>query len=209
MSVSKTLVLEFDDLHWLKPENCLNEIEFLVNKYPSIKLSFFTVPNLRNEPIARDEVFCNELRAYITKGNLELNYHGFNHSTEEFKYINYDQALQKIVAATEFFNIAGLPVKKVFRGPHWGLNRDSIKALQMSGFTHIYNHEDYKFLEVEKPKFVYYNWNLKDPYVLDKDLIIGHGHTHRVCENGIQEVIPRICAYIDHYNPSFLFTSEV
>ena len=44
MTTPTNVILEFDDLHWLYPENCLEYIDAFVEDFPDIKLSFFVIP---------------------------------------------------------------------------------------------------------------------------------------------------------------------
>lgn len=210
------IILEFDDLHWLEPENCLYEINYLINMFPNIKLSFFTVPFLRNVEICENKEFCNEIINHIENGNIRLGFHGLNHDTEEFKNLNYSTALTKLEFASMLFEEAGLKVTNVFRGPHWGINEATIKACADLNFTHIYNHVDYLKLDDKirenSMKPIYYNWNLKDEFDIEthKDYpIVAHGHTHNVCNNGLPESLVRIESFIKKYNPSFLFIDEI
>lgn len=205
---SKKLVLEFDDLHFLDPENCTDIIQDLVSVFPNIKLSFFTVANLRQVPIYNSTIFCDTIRKYIDSNNLEILIHGNTHSMEEFKHVTYDTAIQKIKDSESILNEAGILFKKVFRGPHWGLNQNTIKALIELGYTHIYNHEDYRSIELPGIKYVYYNWNLKDNPPQDK-VLIAHGHTHNVCDNGIREVKNKIKNFISNNQIQHIFTQDI
>lgn len=206
--MSKKLVLEFDDLHWLEPENCISSIQELVKRHPNIKLNFFTVPFLRDNSILTHKEFYKEIHKYTE--NVNLGYHGFNHSTLEFKDLSLWEAYSRLkMASLLLYEFAGAQTMKIFRGPHWGINAEVINALKQLNFTHIYNHEDYKHLEVPGIKFVYYNWNLKDEYKDEGDLVIAHGHTHATCQNGIDENIDKISNFIEKYKPKFLWADEV
>lgn len=204
----KKLILEFDDLHFLNPENCLFEIKDLVSKFPNIKLSFFTVPNLRGVPIYNSTMFCEAIKSYIDSNNLEILIHGHTHTMEEFKNVCYEEAIEKLKQSETILQEARIPYKKVFRGPHWGINKETIQALIDLGYTHIYNHESYRHLEVPGIKFIYYNWNLKDPAPKD-EYIIAHGHTHNVCSNGITEVKNKIEEFLSNNKVEHKFTQEV
>lgn len=203
------LVLEFDDFHWKVPENCLHEVETLVSEFPTIKISLFTPSMLNNQPLTENRDWVIKVRKLIESNNIELCVHGVYHTQEEFKYVDEGKAIAKLSLAHSMFNYAKLPFVKVFRGPHWGLNIESIQALNKLGYTHLYNHEDYRDIDTHfKGKSVYYNWNLKDE-APDSDIIIAHGHTHNVCGNGIKESLNKIQQFIKANNPDFLFASEV
>jgi predicted deacetylase len=176
---------------------------------PNIKLSFFTVAKMRGSPLFENQKWCDQLRYFIEKGNVKLGIHGLLHTQEEFKHLTYRVAFNKLEEAQEIFQKANLPYSKVFRGPHWGLNIPSISALGDMHFKYIYNHEDYKNLPSEIP-MVYYNWNLKDPPPpKNNGLLIGHGHTHDVCQNGIKETKQRIIDFVRNNNVEFKFFDEI
>jgi hypothetical protein len=211
VSISKTnLVLEFDDFHWRQPENCLKEIEYLISKFPDIKLSLFCTPALGGNYLDENTDWCNTVKFYIDSGNIRLGVHGLYHNTEEFKYLDYASAHRHLEIALDLFKRSNLPVTKCFRGPHWGLNENAIHALNALNFTHLYSHNDYKHLEYFfEGKVVYYNWNLKDEIPNMPDLIIGHGHTHNVCQNGISESIPKIVKALESGKYQTVFIDDV
>jgi len=218
------LVLEYDDLHFLPPENCMETIDKLVERFPDIKLSFFSIPYLRGFPVYADPEFCDKLRDHISNGNVSLAVHGLHHNQEEFKMYSYDQAYAALHMAESIFEEAKLPYRKVFRGPHWGLCDDSVKAMVKRNYTHLYSHEDYLELGESyqgKIKVLYYNWNLADEAPLEEGLlnkliakiapktIIAHGHTHDTCSNGIAETFDKVCSYIENNDVNFKFVHEV
>src|SRR5690606_1732983 len=143
------IILEFDDFHFLAPENCLEQIETLVTLYPNIVINLFTVANLRNVPMDQSPTWCSEVRELIQNGNLVLAYHGCNHDFLEFDNLDATEAKDKLLLAQNTFTKSNLPVVKVFRGPHWGLSSGTVRALADCGFTHVYNHDNYKWLDAE------------------------------------------------------------
>lgn len=207
MPTQKTLTLEYDDFHWKSPENCLDFIEKQVKKYPDIKFSLFTSFMYQGFDIKDNLDWVSRVTKLIDSNNIRICVHGLYHTQEEFKYVTYDEAMSKllyIVAQSPFF------YDKVFRGPHWGLNVAAVSALNDMGYTHLYNHEDYKFLEGHfNGKTVYYNWNLKDEPPKDIIKVVAHGHTHPVCSNGMEETWHKVEAFIKEHNPYFTFASEV
>lgn len=189
----KNIIIDFDDLHYRHPENCLQTIQYLVDRNDKIKLLFFTIPYLDRLEIGNDDPFCKKLRKYIDSGHIQLAIHGTYHSSEEFKSLDYENARMKISLSERLMKEADLPFIKVFKGPHWGLNKSTIDVLMDRCYQAVFNHEDYKNLEVAGIDFKYYNWNLKDDYVAPTDrLVIAHGHTHNVCGNGIQEIADKL-----------------
>jgi len=211
MPDSKSLVLEYDDLHFLDPENCLTQIEEFVRLFPSIKISFFSVPMLRGVPLYKNKDWCQKIEKYISSGNVCLARHGLTHKQEEFKQLDYEDALLSLQIGDAVYDIAKLPYVKVFRGPHWGINESSVHALLDCEYTHLYNHLDYKNLGDkyrDQLKCVYYNWNLKREAPHDL-ILVTHGHTHNVCMNGIEETFNKVCSFIDKANPTFRFVHEI
>jgi predicted deacetylase len=204
------LCLEYDDLHWKSPENCLEHIENLVNMFPDIKLSFFTVPMLRGNPLNLDQEWCKKIRDYIDSDNICLGLHGFIHSQEEFKNISYGEAKAKISTASIIFERCGFPKPIAFRGPHWGINETTYRVLIDQNYKFVYTHEDYKHLILKYPeiKSVIYNQNLKDP-IMPKQNIIAHGHTHNVCSNGIQETKDKVVKFCKTYKPNFININKI
>lgn len=204
------IILEFDDFHWRSPENCIDTVESLVSKYPKIKINLFTVPCLHGYSISYDTSWLNRVKSLIKSKNIILGFHGVYHSHLEFEHIPKDVARRTILDGFKYFEEAGLPFQKVFRGPNWGLNHSTIEVLKELNFTHIYNHPDRKNLESEGIKYIYYNWNLKDDYsIIDNDIIIAHGHTHNVCGNGIMESYQRLCKFLDTFDVEFLELNEI
>jgi hypothetical protein len=203
------LILEFDDFHWRYPENCISEIQELVDEFPDIKISLFTTALLSNLPISNNVEWVSKVKKFILSDNIRLAVHGIYHNNQEFKYMTKDQALASLSLVHSAFDHAKLPFVKVFRGPHWGINQESIDALNELSYTHLYNHEDYRNLDhLFKNKVVYYNWNLKDDSPVE-DTLVAHGHTHNVCENGIKQVMPKIKKFIIENNPTFGFVDEI
>jgi hypothetical protein len=206
------LILEFDDFNPKNTVNCIESIDKLVSLFPKIKLTMFTSALYERKALFSDKVWCDRVRAHINNNNLRLAVHGLYHTQEEFKHKSYDDAKLSLVIAESVFNVSNLPFIKVFRGPHWGINDNTYNALIDLNYKFVFTHESYKDLSVRFPniKSVYYNWNIKDDFNLIEttDFIIGHGHTHNVCGNGIEESYSKIRKFIDTYNPIFKFADE-
>lgn len=210
MSSTKTLVLEFDDFHWRSPENCLDTIDILVKARPDIKLSLFTVPNLNTMPIWTGTAFCKRVRGLCESNHIRIAIHGLTHDQEEFKNVDQAQAIRKLEHAETLLRMADIPFTKVFKGPHWAINEATVWALNKMSYTHLYSHRDYeKIADGFLGAKVFYNWNLKDEAPTDTDILIGHGHTHNVCENGITEVSSKILTFVEKHNPVFKFVDEI
>jgi hypothetical protein len=209
------LILEFDDFNPKAEVNCIGEIQELVYTFPQIKLTMFTSALYERRALFSDPEWCKAVNKLIESNNLKLAIHGLYHTPEEFKHKTKDDALLSITVAESVFKVAGLPFIKVFRGPHWGINEATYEALIDLKYKAVYTHEDYRSLADKFPqiKSVFYNWNLKDNECTAwngiEPLVIGHGHTHNVCGNGIQESFDRISTFIQRYGPEFAFADEV
>lgn len=204
------LILEFDDFHHLKPENCLETLTALIVAIPHIKISMFTVPLLRNASVGSNSIWCNRVKEFIDNGNLSLCLHGLTHDHLEFENLSRKEANTRIKRGLDLFDKAGLPCEKVFRGPNWGLNPQTVNALLDNNFTHLYNHKDHMWASaLEMPmKVIYYNWNLKRNAPVTDGQIVAHGHTHNVCKNGIDQVLHKIKAYEKQFSPKYFFCHE-
>lgn len=210
MSNKKTLILEYDDFHWKRPEDCLDTIYKFVEKFPQIKISLFTTPLHSRLGIFEAENWCNKVRELINQNNICLAVHGTYHHQEEFKHKSVGEAVINLKKSEHEFEISRLPFVKVFRGPHWGISQNTYDALKQLNYTHVYTHQDYKQLAESNSdiKNIFYNWNLKDE-APNEDFLIGHGHTHNVCGNGIRETFDRVCKFIDSNDVEFKFVNDV
>jgi len=216
------LILEFDDFNPHPEVDCLAEIKAFVRVFPEIKLTMFTPALYKDTPLYSNPTWCDEVRKLIKSDNLRLAVHGCYHTNEEFKNIDYQDAIRTIVRAESIFRVAALPFIRCFRGPHWGINQSTYNALKWLDYTHVYTHEDYKELADANQDVtnVIYDWNLSGLYIPPRkkdvfgfsdgfQVIVGHGHTHNVCGNGIQESSARIDDFIRTYTPKFNFADEI
>lgn len=212
------VILEYDDLHPHPEVDCLDFADKIIKKYPKIIINFFTVSNYNNQAIYSDGEWCDRLKRHIDNGNICLCVHGYTHSPLEFKHLNYRDAYHRIVKAEQKFLTAQLPFKKVFRAPQWGINSEVMLALHDLNYTHVYSHTDYTDINNYYSNFfkiVYYNWNLKDDFQYDKlenpiqnDIVVIHGHTHNVCENGIEESYARFENFMSRHSVEFARCDE-
>jgi predicted deacetylase len=208
--IKKNLILEYDDFHWKYPENCLKTIKKFIEIIPNIKISLFTTPKHSGYKLSSNKEWCEEVKNLINDKNITLGVHGLFHSIEEFKHLSREEAVNKIIDAENEFKECNLPFVKVFRGPHWGINQNTYDALIELNYTHVYTHEDYKSLAEKNTniKNVIYNWNLKDAPQSNNLFLIGHGHTHNVCQNGIEETFERVAMFIKENDVEFKFINE-
>lgn len=204
--------MEFDDFHWAEEVNCIDIVEHLIKRYPPIIINMFVPPNYLGRQLSANESWCKRVLGMIDGGNLNLAVHGLCHYQEEYKFKRYNEVRSDLTLIDKYFRDAEFPYQKVFRGPHWGLNEDTFRALIDCGYTHVYSHKNYEDLNnkfKDQIKIVYYNWNLKDNYgilenELETNIMVAHGHTSNVCGNGIQESLKRICNVFDSTSFEFL-----
>jgi len=214
------VILEFDDLHHNPDVDCLPVAEELIKTFPNLIINFFVPPCYNNVPLYANKTWCDKLRSLISAGNVCLGVHGTYHSSEEYKYYNYTQSVDKIKLSENIFRAAKLPFVRVFRAPQWTINQHNMDALCDLGYTHIYSHTNFKKLnEVYKDKItvVYYNWNLKDTYgvlenPLQSDTLVSHGHTSQIpslsCGNSIYDQFDKICNFVEGNTLTFLRIDE-
>lgn len=187
------VALELDDF---SPRNSnLALIEEIKEHYPDFKISLFTVPweirfggSNHGTPIT-DEEYLPWVNAIKENEDwIEIALHGLTHlersqrNPAEFECISYDQAWKAITVGEKMFMNRGIKLAKIFKAPQWLLSPEGKKAA-----------EDCGFLVVEDG---YYNWNIKDEFPLKEaqegKLIIGHGHIHDTCGNGLTECYDRL-----------------
>lgn len=209
MSIPKKLILEFDDFHWKSPENCLDTIEKYVEAIPNIKINLFTSPKHTNLPIESNKLWCKRVKELINLGNIKLAVHGLTHSYIECSRLSLEETIKLLDDAQIYFNRAGLEFTRVFRAPNWHINENTHNALVNKNYTHIYSHTDFKHLTHPRIKTIFYNWNLKDDFNCNDEVIIAHGHTFNTCGNGIVETFDKVINFIKTFEPEFLYVDNI
>lgn len=207
----KTLILEYDDFHWKSPENCLDFLHLIIEKYKNIKISLFTTPIHSGLKLSDNMKWCSSVKKLIDSGNICLSVHGTFHSFEEFKNVSFEDACDLIKLSEQEFESAKLNYLKVFRGPNWGINQNTYDALIKMKYTHIYTHENYKELADKNKniKNVIYNWNLKDDVDYKNDVLIAHGHTFDVCSNSIEKTFFKVEEFINNNDFIYKMVNEI
>ena len=210
------LIFDFDDFHCTSPENCLKEIKELVSICPTIKILLFTSTRMKNIPIWSDGLWCTEVKSLIDSGNITLAVHGLMHTTLEFANITKQEALERLVTAENDFNRAGLPFSKIFKGPHWGINVETVEVLKSLGYNTIFDHWNTPKNVIEKIaeygiQRIVYNIGFESELTKIEELInindgpwYLHGHTHNVCGNGIQESMAKIKSIVSKDSVEFI-----
>jgi hypothetical protein len=194
------IALEADDYN---PKNHrFDVLEKLKSRYGGFKITMFTVAwDIRYNsdkgglPIPREEFksWVNAVRHAIDDGWLEIAIHGLTHAPHEFLDLEPKLAAAKVGFAQKMLEDAKIPYVKIFKAPYWELRKDSKRAIEKLGFKVV---ED-----------GYYNWNIKDTFPVEKDLVIGHGHVQDEMGNGLSESLIRLMEIPDDYEWKFI--SEV
>lgn len=196
----KIIALEADDFN---PKNHRFDIlEKLRDRFPNFKITMFTVAwdiryntELGGLPVSKEEFksWVNIVKHAIDDGWLEVAVHGLTHAPHEFLELEPKLAVAKVKFAQKMLEDAKIPYVKLFKAPFWELREDSKLAIKKEGFRVV---ED-----------GYYNWNIKDEFPVELDMVIGHGHVQDTMGNGLSESLIRLVQIPDDYEWKFI--SEV
>lgn len=195
------LAFEIDDFGPVNHN--LGILEDIHEHFPNFKITLFTVPwdirfgrNFRESAPVTLEKFKPWVAAVNKADWMEIALHGLAHSPMEFAELSYEGATKRIVVGMKMFENVGIKnFTKIFKAPQWEISAEAKKAAENMGFVVV---ED-----------GYYNWNLakdkpnadaEEPYIL-------HGHVQDVCENGLEESLPRIMSLPT--DTEFMFLSEI
>lgn len=177
-------VLDLDDFSPLYSR--LDLLLELREYFPKFKISLFTVPNYHAAfSLDKHEAWCSQVRGL---NFVELLPHGYTHEKGEFLKITALGARLKILKAEKMFQRVGLPIKKIFKAPHWQINRSTYSALAGLHYQ-IADHPEH--LTPQELLCYQYNWSLNEP-VPDLAVLKGHGHVENSCGNGLEECMANI-----------------
>ena len=146
--------ISIDDVspHPMSSVKVLDRCHELITIFPDIKFTLF-VPiaywrTTRREiatkfPLQIDQFrdFCKTIED-LSDTNFEIGYHGLFHGipgksdNDEFQYLSYEEALEKIEIMFRIVENSGLSkkFKKIFRPPAWRMSPDATRALRDTGF---------------------------------------------------------------------------
>lgn len=129
--------------------------------------------------LSKNIKLCKKLLSLPEK-NFQFGYHGYFHSKKswpnksnnnEFKYLNYDETINKIKLMEEEVKKCQLQYRfsKIFRPPGWEITHEAIKAFIDSGYTlHLNKNINYNLnfsKEYIKNKIFYFDFSPPDiPY---------------------------------------------
>jgi len=194
------------DFHDYSPiNNNLGLLEDIHEHYPDCKITLFTVPwEIRFKEQAlltlpKYRPFVEATKKAIKQGWVEVGIHGLTHVPEEFSTFKRrdlrikDYFRYRLMAAQRIFEAVGIPYAKLFVAPFWQLAVEAKEAIEKEGFRVVEEKDN--------------NWNLRDHFPADKEVVVGHGHVQNDCGNGLEESFLRILEIPT--NVKWKFLSEV
>ncbi len=200
--MKKLVNISIDDItpHPKSSTKVLERCYELIKEFPDIKFTLF-IPTAYWRTTRREIAteaplylnlfpdFCKEI-ANLPSRNFEIGYHGLFHGipgksdNDEFQYLNYLEAIEKIELMEEVATKAHLDkvFKKIFRPPAWRISPFAIKALRDKGYKILaLSPKEYALATYQKEQekandVVYYNCNPPfDPLVFyDRTEIVYH-----------------------------------
>jgi len=197
MTESKTITLSLDDFNPLNHRFDL--LDKMKERFDGFKITMFTIPwDIRTElnqgglAINQERFipWVNAVRHSVEKGWLEVAIHGLTHVQGEFQELDEKHASSRIKFAKEFFKQTKIDYVPLFKAPYWQASDGTKKAVKKAKLTLL---ED-----------GYYNWNIKDPFPVELDKIIAHGHVQNTCDNGLEESFMRLMEIPGEYKWQFL-----
>lgn len=216
-AVKKTFVLDFDDLEIGKPG--LDLIFKLKEHYPKLKISLFFVPLA--EMVLSRQITTKEYRAWIDELKkldwVELLPHGVTHQQGEMMVrttqkgkevpLDYKNANLYLDVVEHTYKDLGLPLKKIWKSPHWLSSPATCKALWDRGYTIAVDPN--QPMPVGGNVYVY-NWSVEFKYqskYWDYDVVKGHGHMYGKINNAIHKCLNNLLSIPP--DAEFKFVSEV
>jgi len=181
----KPIVLDLDDLcdKW----DPWDDLHRWKEKNPNGKMTLFTIPRRCSDAL---------LIRYAKLDWIELAMHGWIHTTGECLYWTAEDTQVKLKEVQSMGFVTG------FKAPKWLITDEVYRGLQAANWW-VADHKMNKHVYDQFPdvaKYVYNSFKRATPY---RSL---HGHTHDVCDNGINESFEKFC--VDP-NRAFKFVSEV
>lgn len=180
---NKTVVFDLDDLcdQW----DIWDKIHEWREATPNGKVTLFAIPRRISDGL---------LKRYLDLPWVEVAMHGWHHARWECLYWTWEDAEEKMKRAADRGFVRG------FKAPGWVITPEVYEGARKAGFwvaDHSRNVDIYGDLDV--PTYVY---NDKKSH----GVIAAHGHTHNVCDNGLEEAYDR---FLFPESVDFKFVSEV
>lgn len=204
--MNKTISLDFHDFSL--ENNQFFYLKQLKELYPDIKVSMFYIPvdqqyYNRLMDLQRD-IVLSELKQAIKDGWIELIPHGLTHIFGEFKNASYDDMKLILKAYKEHFKQLNIPYIKGFCAPNWLMSKDAIKCLDDNGWWYATDRNQPEMYKAKK-NYVY-NWDIKNSFPKESNLVMGHGHISLPSINALELSFKNLVKIPHNYK--WVFVSE-
>jgi hypothetical protein len=202
------------DLHDFSVAN--NRLDLLLkikDKYPSFKVSMFTVPFDKRGDWGPSLIHDDNLkRIHKNLDWIQIIPHGLEHlSRSEIEHYDYESFIyEAIPKITQKFNEDELPFVRGFCAPHWRWSDGVVKALDDMGWWGAVLRED----KIKKTKRFYrYNYLLNERFWESEEEILKlHGHVYGT-KNDIGKCLDNIMKLPEdvewHYATDFIENERI
>ena len=169
--------LDLDD--WSVRNNYMDLLLALKQTYPHFKVSLFAVP---------DDIKHRHGEKVLPKDWMQIIPHGLHHNSAEAKKWTYDQFRNEIIPAIKkAFDADGIEFVRGFKAPHWGWNKEVVRALDDEGWWGAV-HPGLKMILPKK----YYAFTYSiDDFPLEETLKL-HGHLNGTSKDDLEKCLPNL-----------------
>lgn len=174
----KDVIFDLDDFAGSPDRNCIEELLYLKQRFPKLKVTLFAIPFYNNKDQSRFfDAILEEHGEWI-----QLGIHGWTHSSN-FECMEWDyETAKKLITKAYAMGV----YKELFKAPGWQISRDTYGVLKELGFI-CADHKESVYTEPGIPNKDRRPKHLK-VYEIDHQWML-HGHTWNCVGNGIQELI--------------------
>jgi len=148
----------------------------LKDKFPSFKVSLFTVPIDEKQdwgPYTIKSDYLTEIKKNLDW--IQIIPHGLYHLRNEFINTTYEEFKEVLKKIEKVFENDGLPFEKGFCAPHWRWNEGVVKALNETGWWGAIDPRQSKMLKTKK----YYKYSHSiDAIDYSQNVLKLHGHIY-------------------------------
>lgn len=180
------IILDLDDYSVLR--NRWDLMLQLKEHYPKLKLSLFTIPyDYEYEGVHQFRIMREE-KLNLLKENLDwiqIIPHGVTHMPREFEKADRVAVKLALKAIDDAFTKDGIPYVKGFKAPFWLWNQDVCDVLDQAGWFGATDRNQPE-MKATKKNYVY-NWDIKDPFPKNVDVVKGHGHMTPPSANNLEQ----------------------
>jgi len=189
--MAKIIVLDIDDYSLLR--NRWDLMLELKEHYPNLKLSLFTIPFDVQYEGTRQFSIMRDKQLKKLKDNLDwiqIIPHGLTHMPREFEKADRVTTKLALKSIDEAFKKDGIPYQKGFKAPFWLWNQDVVDVLNEEGWFGATDRNQPDMLKTDINYI--YNWDLKDQFPKDQEIVKGHGHMTLPSENALENVFTNL-----------------